>query len=94
MNDIPITPMNQRPVIIDGVGIYRMRNGSRARIDTVEQHGNRDVTRFNCKGNTERMFRGKLTFNAYRIWHESGMATAFEGEWDIIEKISSEVHND
>lgn len=91
MTESAVTPMNQKPVLIDGTGIYKMRNGKRALIHEVKPHGNKDVTRFNCKGSTEKLVRGKSQFQDYRIWHESGMATAFEGEWDIIEKLSDEV---
>ena len=90
MANTAITPMNQQPIIIDGCGIYKMRNGIRAHIHEVQPHGNKEVTRFNCKGSTEKIVRGTPRFQGYRIWHESGMATAFESEWDILEKISSE----
>tara|TARA_B100000700_G_scaffold311500_2_gene393814 strand:+ start:220893 stop:221228 length:336 start_codon:yes stop_codon:yes gene_type:complete len=94
MNDSAITPMNTKPVIIDSVGIYLMRNGKRAQIDTVEPHGDKNVTRFNCKGCVERVFRGKVSFRGYRIWHESGLASVFESEWDILEKLSDESTHD
>ena len=77
---------NTLPVVIDKSGIYIMRNGSRARIDTVEVNSNKSVTAFTCKGSVERMFRGKLRFKGYAIWHESGQATGFESEYDIISK--------
>ena len=85
-----ITPMNQKPIIIDGKGIFKMRNGKRAKIDTVQPQGDKSTTSFNCTGQIERSFRGEPRFKGFLIWHESGMATGFYSEWDIIEKLEGE----
>ena len=77
---------NTLPVIITEPGIYIMRDGGRARIDRVYDNSDKTVTAFTCKGSLERMFRGKMRFKGYSIWHESGQATGFESEYDIISK--------
>lgn len=86
MNNENHTPFNKLPIIIDSEGVYIMRNGSRAWVDTVEHNEDKTTTSFKCKGLVEIDFRGKKSFKDYRIWHESGMAGAFESEFDIISK--------
>jgi hypothetical protein len=80
------TPINKLPVVIDSECVYIMRNGSRVLINTVQHNEDKTTTSFKCKGLVEREFRGKKSFKDYRIWHESGMAGAFESEFDIISK--------
>lgn len=82
-----ITPANRKPVIIDSIGLYKMRNGIKARIDTIKPNDNKSVTAFTCKGAIERLFRGKKAFKGFSIWHESGQSTGVESEYDIIEKL-------
>tara|TARA_B100001245_G_scaffold229359_1_gene207634 strand:- start:16 stop:267 length:252 start_codon:yes stop_codon:yes gene_type:complete len=78
--------LNTLPTLIDSIGTYIMRNGNRAYIDQIKEYPDKDVTAFTCKGNIERMFRGKLRFKGYKIWHPSGRASAFESEFDIVKK--------
>jgi hypothetical protein len=82
-----LTPANRLPKIITGLGLYRMRNNKRVRIDRIDPASDGTTTRFNCKGNKEINRRGKDVFGEYGIWHPSGCATAFTSPFDIVEKI-------
>ena len=90
-----ILPINKEPVIIDGPGIYRMRDGTRARINAVKPFvdpagkvDRLEVTAFEAKGAFEREFRGKKQFRGLKIWHVSGRYTGGtkESNWDIVSK--------
>lgn len=92
-----ILSINTWPVIIDGPGIYRMRDGTRARIheikpfvDPAGKVDRLEVLAFEAKGAFERMFRGKPRFRGLKIWHVSGRYTggAKESKWDIVSKES------
>ncbi|QYW06446.1 hypothetical protein uan_034 [Pseudomonas phage UAntarctica] len=89
-----VLEINKRPIIIDGPGIYICRNGVRAYIDEVvlfvDPKGEVDrleVTAFEAKGATERMFRGKMRFRCRDLWHISGRNQILrESAWDIVSK--------
>ena len=85
---IGITPLNRLRVVITGPGIYMMRNGSRARVHTANNNSDKTVTAFTCKGCVETMYRGRLVYKAYKIWHESGLATTTLSECDIVARLS------
>lgn len=89
-----ILPINKEPVIIDGPGIYRLRNGGRARIYDVKPYvdpkgefDRLEVTAFEAKGWVERMFRGRLCFRGLDAWHVSGRRMPVtEDPRDIVSK--------
>lgn len=82
-----MTPFNKLTTIIDTTGTYTTRNGQTVTIDTIHDHSdNLNVTRFNCKGYLHTKREGKKDKLVFSIWHQSGMATAFEGPNDIVSK--------
>lgn len=89
-----ILPINKEPVIIDGPGIYRLRNGGRALIHAVEPYvdplgevDRLEVTAFEAKGSVEAMFRGRLRFRGLQCWHVSGRSKPVTiSNWDIVSK--------
>lgn len=60
------------PVVIDGPGVYFTRDGRRAKVDTIDPRPNMLSNGFAAKGSIERMFRGKMKFHGFRVWHISG----------------------
>ena len=75
------------PVIIDAPGLYMTRDGRRVRIDRIDQRPEFLARGFAAKGSIERMFRGKMKFHDYNIWHVSGHAGALrEHPRDIVAK--------
>ena len=85
--DTSITSLNRLPTVIDGLGIYIMRDGRRAHIHTIKDNSDKSVTSFTCKGSRSRMFRGKQVFDGYAIWHESGRSVATSiSPFDIVAK--------
>lgn len=82
------TYLNDLPVIIDGPGDYKLRNGGRASIVRVVENQNSNTTSFDAKGSTWRMFRGKLRPRGNDIWHVSGRKFLLtEDPEDIVEKL-------
>ena len=90
------TPMSFLPVIIDGPGTYRCRDGKLAHVHTVKEGAEQrtNVTAFDAKGSRQRMFRGKECFKGYFIWHISGRYLALgESPYDIVAKVAEETPN-
>lgn len=89
-----MTTLNNLPVVIDGPGIYTLRNGGRACIHEVKPFVDprglvtRDeVTAFEAKGAIEQMFRGKVRFRQPESWHVSGRRLPVtESAYDIMSK--------
>ena len=69
-----VTTLNRLPVIVTAPGLYRTRDGRRVQVHTVKPNADLTVTAFTAGGAIERMFRGKLTFRGFDIWHVSGRA--------------------
>lgn len=66
--------LNNLPVIVTAPGIYIARNGARVMVHNIKPAPSPDITAFAVQGSIERMFRGKLRFRGYEIWHISGHA--------------------
>ena len=82
-----ITPLNQLPVIVCSVGIYKTRKGDVVMVHEVKDNGDGTDTRFSVKGTLRRLVnvRHRNTFN---IWHVSGRLSVWhESPDDIICKI-------
>ena len=72
--------------LINSVGIYITRDGTRVNISEVGVSP-KDCMAFKCKGHIEREFRGAMRFNKWGIWHESGAFTGLPGHsLDIVSK--------
>ena len=90
------TPMSFLPVIIDGPGIYRCRDGKLAHVHTVKEGAAQrtNVTAFDAKGSRKGMYQGKECFMGYFIWHISGRYLALgESPYDIVAKVAEENSN-
>lgn len=81
-----------REVLIDECGLYRTRDGRRVRIEKVGK-SDPGTTAFRCKGYLEVMFRGKMRFKEWCIWHESGQYSGMpEHRRNIVAKIEGKSH--
>ncbi len=84
------TLFNTLPVIVDEIGVYRMRNGGLVNVFEVKPNPDKEVTAFTVKGAKQVMFRGSLRFRGFDIWHESGRSgrnSVSESPSDIVEKV-------
>lgn len=89
------THFNTLPVVINGVGIYRTRDGRLARIHEIKVYTPREgesprheVTAFEAKGSAQMMVRGKMVYHGYDCWHVCGRRFPLkESALDIIEKV-------
>lgn len=89
-----MSTLNKLPVVIDGPGIYTLRNGGRACIHEVKPFVDprglvtrEEVTAFEAKGSIERTFRGKMRFMGLDSWHVSGRRLPVtESLYDIVSK--------
>lgn len=90
------TPKSFLPVVIDGPGVYRCRDGRLAHVHTVKDGAahRTNVTAFDATGSRQRMFRGKECFKGYFAWHISGSYLALgESPYDIVAKVAEETPN-
>ena len=76
MQNLPaVTLLSDLPVVIDGPGVYRMRNGDLAEITIVRTPTDTCAT-FKAQGGMMRMFRGSLKRRGWWTWHVSGRRNA------------------
>ena len=66
--------LNRLPIIIDGPGVYRMRNGKLVRLEEIdpETPPGQDGFLYNARGWTHSLTKGKWVKRQLALWHISG----------------------
>ena len=59
--------LNNLPVIVNGPGFYKTRDGNKVTVHEVKPYPSDDVTAFTVKGSIWKMYRGKYCSRDYDI---------------------------